>query len=70
MTVKVFKYYAFICHPDGRQTTIGGWTKESIKKDLADMERKKLIDDDCTVEIYGENENGDRIGDFTNEIDW
>ena len=68
--MKPFKYYAVIYRPDGKQITIGGWTEESIRHDLADMKLKKLIDDDCTVEIYGVNENGDRIGDFTNEIDW
>ena len=59
--MKVFKHYAFICHPDGRQTTIGGWTKESIEQDLADMKRKKLINDDCSIRIYGVTESGTRV---------
>lgn len=55
------KIYANTYNPKtGRYIEIGG-TRESIKKDLKDMEKKGLIDRDCIVDIYAVNEMGDRV---------
>lgn len=61
MEPEVYKHYAVIFYPDGKQINIGGWTKESIKQDLADMKRKGLITDDCNIRIYGVTESGTRV---------
>lgn len=54
------KIYANTYNPKtGRHIEIGG-TRESIKKDLKDMERIGLIDESCTVDIYAVNDMGDR----------
>lgn len=44
----------------GRHIEVGG-TRESIKKDLKDMERKGLIDRDCIVDICAVNEMDNRV---------
>lgn len=55
------KIYANTYNPKtGRHIEIGG-TRESIKKDLKDMERLGLIDESCTVDIYAVNDMGDRV---------
>lgn len=55
------KIYANTYNPKtGRHVEIGG-TRESIKKDLEDMEKKGLIGWDCIVDVYAVNEMGDRV---------
>ena len=52
------KIYANIWNPDtNKQTRIGG-TRASIKKDLRDMEKLGLINEDCIVDVYAVNEQG------------
>ena len=36
---------------NGKSVEIGG-TAEQVEKDLKDMEKKNLVNDDCTVDIY------------------
>lgn len=55
------KIYANTYNPKtDRHIEIGG-TRESIKKDLKDMERKGIIDEDCTVDVYAVNDMGVRV---------
>lgn len=49
------KYYAYIYNvKTGKQLEIGG-TKESIKKDLKEMEKQGIVNNDCTINIYKVN---------------
>lgn len=55
------KVYANTYNPEtGKHIEIGG-TKESIKKDLKNMEKIGLINKNCTVDIYAVNEKGQKI---------
>lgn len=55
------KVYANTYNPEtGKHIEIGG-TKESIKKDLRDMERMGFINENCIVDIYAVNEEGQKI---------
>lgn len=55
------KIYADTYNPKtGRHIEIGG-TRESVKKDLKDMERKGLIDKSCTVYVYAVDETGKQV---------
>lgn len=52
------KVYAHTYNPTTKKHIEIGGTKESIKKDLRDMEKLGLINQNCTVDIYAVNERG------------
>lgn len=55
------KVYADTYDPTtGKHIEIGG-TKESIKRDLKEMEKIGLINKNCTVNVYAVNEKGVHI---------
>lgn len=55
------KIYADTYNPmTGKHIEIGG-TKESVKKDLKEMEKIGLINKNCTVNVYAVNEKGAHI---------
>ena len=36
----------------GKHIEIGGYSEAQIEKDLKDMEKKSMITEDCTINIY------------------
>lgn len=61
------KVYAKIYNPVTNQIFEIGGTSESVKRDLKDMDRKGMINEKCSVEVYAVNL---KTGKCTNLMDY
>ena len=61
VTEMTTKIYANIYNLETDKYVEIGGTKDSIKKDLKDMERIGMINEKCTVDIYAVDERGKRV---------
>lgn len=47
------KIYAHVYNTKtGKHVEIGGYSMDQIEKDLKDMEKKGILTENCTVDIY------------------